>query len=79
MSFLLYCNNSNFKKRRKNNMKFFVLSHSQKKGNVGVAYIINWPHPFSLKIATPASLEISPTPPKKKNNLVYKKNYVNFT
>jgi hypothetical protein len=27
-------------------MKFFVLSHSQKKGNVGVAYIINWPHPF---------------------------------
>ena len=47
-------------------MKFFVLSHSQKKGNVGVAYIINWPHPFSLKIATPASLEISPTPPKKK-------------
>ena len=53
-------------------MKFFVLSHSQK-GNVGVAYIISWPHPFSLKFATPASLEISPTPPKKKNNLVYKK------
>ena len=59
-------------------MKFFVLSHSQKKGNVGVAYIINWPHPFSLKIATPASLEISPTPPKKKNNLVYKKKLCQF-
>jgi hypothetical protein len=47
-------------------MNFFVLSHSQKKGNVGVAYIITWPHPFSFKIATPTSLEISPTPPQRK-------------
>jgi len=54
-------------------MKFFVLSHSQKRGNVGVAYIITWPHPFSLKIATPASFEITPTPPKKKIILSIKK------
>ena len=59
-------------------MNFFVLSHSQKKGTVGVAYIITWPHPFSFKIATPTSLEISPTPPKKKNNLVYKKKLCQF-
>jgi len=31
-------------------MKFFVLSHSQKRGNVGVAYIIYWPHPFSFEL-----------------------------
>jgi len=59
-------------------MKFFVLSHSQKRG-MWVWLISLASHtPFPLKFATPASLEISPTPPKKKIILSIK-NYVNFT
>merc|ERR1712008_36058 len=60
-------------KKKKNNMNFFVLSHSQKRG-MWVWLISLASHtPFPLNFATPASLEISPTPPKKKKNLVYKK------
>jgi len=54
-------------------MNFFVLSHSQKRG-MWVWLISLASHtPFPLNFATPASLEISPTPPKKKKILSIKK------
>jgi len=40
LSFLLYCNNSNFKKEEKQHEIFCAFPLS-KKGNVGVAYIIS--------------------------------------
>jgi len=59
-------------------MKFFVLSHSQKRGNVGVAYIISWPHPFFLQICHTRQFRNIAHPSKEKIILSIK-NYVNFT
>merc|ERR1712008_319921 len=70
-SCMLYCNNSNFKKEEKH--EFFCAFPLSKKGNVGVAFIISRPHPFSFELCHTRQFRNIAHPSKEKKNLVYKK------
>merc|ERR1711935_213356 len=71
-SCMLYCNNSDFKKEEKQH-EFFCAFPLSKKGNVGVAFIISRPHPFSFELRHTRQFRNIAHPSKEKQNLVYKK------
>jgi len=66
---LLYCNNSNFKKEEKQHEIFCAFPLSNK-GNVGVAYIISWPYPFSFELRHTRQFRNIAHPSKEKKKIL---------
>merc|ERR1711935_1236705 len=71
-SCMLYCNNSNFKKEEKQH-EFFCAFPLSKKGNVGGAFIISRPPPFSFELCHARQFRNIAHPSKEKKILSIKK------